>query len=131
MLRAPLDDVRRLFGVVAELAGDELFLDEAAAALIDLVLVDVAAGDEEVTRPESLLDEARGRVVHNDVVVCRVELDEGVVRLVTPLLDTDPETDAVAATRGSLQVEMETMNPARLIWVGMDMLTPGAGAPSK
>ena len=102
MRLAPLDDVRRLVGVVADPAGDELFLDEAAAAFVDLVLVDVAAGDEEVTRPESLLDDARSRVVRDDVVVRRVELGEGAVRLVAPLLDTDPETDSVAATRGAL-----------------------------
>src|SRR4051812_35816575 len=90
--------------VVAEFAGDELLPDHARLpGALDLVLVDVAAGDKAVTLTEPCVGLPGGAIECDHVVEGRVELGELAVDLLAPLLDTDAETAAFLALAGEVE----------------------------
>jgi hypothetical protein len=100
-----LDDVVSLVGVVSDLLGDELLLDDTrSVATLLLELVDVATGDEGVARPEAPVGLSGGALEGDHVVEGRVEPGEGPVDLLAPLLDTDAQPAALVALLGEVKL---------------------------
>ena len=107
---------------MADATGDELLADLAAAAPRDLVLVDVARGDELVADLELRVRVLGGPIEHHQVVIGRVEIRERAVDFLAELLDADAGVEAWAPLAGEVQFRgAVAMNPCRLICVGSDM----------
>jgi hypothetical protein len=90
---------------MSNLLGDELLLDDTRpVAVLDLELVDVAAGNEGVTRAEPRVGLPGGALEDNHVVDGRIELREGPIYLLAPLLDTDAKAAALVALLGEVKL---------------------------
>src|SRR5680860_657745 len=92
-LRA-VDAVARTHCVVSDAPGNELLAGVNVAVLLQLVLVDVARGDELVADPKAGIRTLRGRPEHHHVVERRIQLGERAVRLLAEVLDPDAGVEA-------------------------------------
>ena len=91
-------------GVVADAASDELVPDHGRAVGLDLVLVDIAAGQERIALLEPLVRSQGGVVEDHEVVEGRVELCEAAVDFLAEVLAPDSGVEPRCAGLGEVQV---------------------------